>query len=148
MSAPVPHQANVNTARGGWQLARCDRGQSLVEFAFASIVFLLVMFGTIEFGIGIWRYNMVADLAQEGARWASVRGVKGSTQATAADVQTYVQSRAPSFNVTVTTSPVPGVLVAGSTVTVLVQTTYTPLTPLLPIGAMTLRHTATMTMSR
>ena len=82
-----------------------DRGQSLVEFALASTVFFMTLFGVIIFGIGVWRYNMVADLAQEGARWASVHGSTSASPAVQANVQTYVQSRAP-FNVTVTTTPV------------------------------------------
>ena len=51
-----------------------DRGENLVEFALASTVFFMTLFGIIIFGIGVWRYNMVSDLAQEGARWASVHG--------------------------------------------------------------------------
>jgi Flp pilus assembly protein TadG len=69
--------------RGGREQVRDNRGQSLVEFAFASIVFFMMLFGIVEFGIAVWRYNMVADLAQEGARWASVRGSDSDAPATA-----------------------------------------------------------------
>jgi Flp pilus assembly protein TadG len=108
-----------------------------------------VLFGTIEFGIAIWRYNMAADLAQEGARWASVHGIRSLSPASTADVQTFVQSRSPGFTVTVTTTPAaPSTLAPGQLVTVNVQASYTPLTGLLPQGTMTLQSTATMTMSR
>ena len=51
-----------------------DRGENIIEFALASTVFFTTIFGIIIFGIGVWQYNMVSDLAQEGARWASVHG--------------------------------------------------------------------------
>jgi Flp pilus assembly protein TadG len=128
---------------------RDNRGQTLVEFALASIVLLSTIFGTLEFGIAVWRYNMVADLAQEGARWASVRGANsGGGGASAAQVQAYVQSRAPGFDVTVTTTPAPSTLNAGETVTVVVQSTYTSLTRLVPQGLLTMSSTAKMIVSR
>ena len=60
-----------------------DRGANLVEFALASTIFFMTIFGVLGFGVAVWRYNMVADLAQEGARWAAVRG--SSTAAPATD---------------------------------------------------------------
>jgi Flp pilus assembly protein TadG len=123
-----------------------DRGQSLVEFALVSTVFFMTMFGTIIFGIGVWRYNMVADLAQEGARWASVHGTTSLSPATQVGVQTYVQSRAP-FNVTVTTTPA-AVGAAGSTITVRVQRSFAPSIPFLPHATLNLVSDAQMTVSR
>jgi Flp pilus assembly protein TadG len=123
-----------------------DRGQSLVEFALASTVFFMTTFGTIIFGIGVWQYNMVSDLAQEGARWASVHGSTSGSPALQAGVQTYVQSRAP-FTVTVTTTPT-AVGAAGSTVTVHVQHTFTPWISLLPHAPLNLASDARMIVSR
>ena len=105
-----------------------DRGENLVEFALASTVFFMTLFGTIIFSIGVWRYNMVADLAQEGARWASVHGSTSALPADQADVQTYVQSRA-RFPVTVTTTPAT-VGASGSFVTVRVQHSVQPDDPI------------------
>jgi Flp pilus assembly protein TadG len=119
-----------------------DRGQSLVEFALASTVFFMTLFGIIIFGIGVWQYNMVADLAQEGARWASVHG--GSSQD---EVETYVQSRAPFYLTNVTTTP-PTVGLPGSTVTVRVQYSFNPLFSLLPSGPLSLVSDAGMIVSR
>lgn len=130
-------------------LLRDRSGQSLIEFALGASLFLLMLFGIIEFGIGIWRYNMLADLAQEGARWASVRGKTSQTgPASSANVQTFIQSRTPGFDVTATATPAPSSLNAGQTVTVVVSHTFTPFTGLLPIVSLPMQATATMTMSR
>ena len=56
------------------RIVKGECGQALVEFAVASIVFLMTIFGTLQFGLMVWHYNMISNLAQEGARWASVRG--------------------------------------------------------------------------
>jgi Flp pilus assembly protein TadG len=125
-----------------------DRGQALVEFALASVVFFATIFGTLEFGLAIWRYNMVSNLAQEGARWASVHGMVSSSPASAADVQTFVRSRSPGVPVTVATTPAPSAVGPGGTVSVEVQSSYPPLTGLIPQAALTLRSRATMVVSR
>ncbi len=51
---------------------RGETGDAIVEFALASALFFATLFGILEFGQAVWRYNMLAELAQEGARWASV----------------------------------------------------------------------------
>src|SRR5438093_611632 len=51
---------------------RGEGGETLVEFALALTVFLMTVLGTMELGIGVFRYNMMSDLAQEGSRWAAV----------------------------------------------------------------------------
>jgi Flp pilus assembly protein TadG len=123
-------------------------GQSLIEFAIASSLFLLVLLGIMNFGIGIWRYNTVASLAQEGARWASVRGNGSKTgSATSANVQSFIQSRAP-FSVTATATPAPSTLNPGQTVTVVVNYTFSPFTGLVPQLSFPIQATASMTMSR
>ena len=123
-----------------------DRGENLIEFALVSIIFFMTIFGTIIFGIGVWRYNMVSDLAQEGARWASVHGSTSLSPADQAAVQAYVQSRAP-FDVTVTTTPTT-VGASGSFVTVRVQHSFDTLIPLLPGGPLNLLSDARMIVSR
>src|SRR5262245_65981983 len=52
------------------------RGAALVEFAVIGPVFLFLVIALIVGGIGIFRYQEVASLAREGARYASVRGEK------------------------------------------------------------------------
>lgn len=53
---------------------RDERGTSAVEFALVAPAFLLLIFGVLDFGFGIWTYNNVAEAAREGARYAIVRG--------------------------------------------------------------------------
>jgi Flp pilus assembly protein TadG len=50
------------------------RGATLVEFAVICPLMFLLLFGLLIGGMGIFRYQQVAALAREGARWASVRG--------------------------------------------------------------------------
>ena len=47
-----------------------ERGATLVEFSIAAMVFLLVMFGVIEFGRALWVHNALSDAARRGARYA------------------------------------------------------------------------------
>ncbi len=128
---------------------RHERGETLIEFALTLVVYLMTILGTMQFGLGIWHYNLVSNLAQEGARWASVRGTtSGAQKATAAEVQSYVQSRALDLNVSVTTSADPSSLDPGSTVTVTVQHTFAPLTRIVPMSTLNLVGRAQMTMAR
>lgn len=47
-----------------------QRGATLVEFAIGATVFLMVMFGVIEFGRALWTHNALADAARRAARYA------------------------------------------------------------------------------
>lgn len=49
-----------------------SRGQALVEFSLALIVFLLLVMGTVDFGVAIYQYNGVSQAAREIARVTSV----------------------------------------------------------------------------
>jgi Flp pilus assembly protein TadG len=49
-----------------------EAGSTLVEFAIASTVFLIVMFAVLEFGRALWVHNALADAARRGARYAVV----------------------------------------------------------------------------
>lgn len=48
------------------------RGQTIVEFALASSVALFLLFGIIEFGRAFYAYNLVAQAARLGTRYAIV----------------------------------------------------------------------------
>lgn len=70
---------------------RSRRAVTTVEFALIAPVLVLLLFGIIIGGVGIYRYQAVANLAREGARYASVRGSTyasktGKDAATAKDV--------------------------------------------------------------
>jgi Flp pilus assembly protein TadG len=67
------------------------RGGTLVEFAIVCPVVLFLLFTIIVGGHGVFRYQQVAALAREGARWASVHGGqyakdKNKPAATATDI--------------------------------------------------------------
>ena len=132
-------------------LLRGERGQSLVEFALVSPLFFLTLFGAIEFGLAVWQYNMIADLAQEGARWASVRGSTAGTAATNGSVQTYVQGRALGIVPTVTTTWPDGGSPSnapGNRVQVLVQKSVVLAIPMLPSNTLVLQSHAQMIIAR
>lgn len=131
------------------RLLKEDRGSELIEFAVASVVFFTIIFGTIEFGLGVWQYNMTSDLAQEGARWAAVHGSSSASPATAAQLQTYVQGRAPGFTVTVTATPAnPSAVNPGGTIAVQVNSSFAPVTTLIPSATLNLTSTARMKVFR
>jgi len=128
------------------------RGAAIVEFAFVAPVFLLFLMGTIIAGLGVFRYQQVASLAREGARYASVRGTKyqqvtGYPAATPQDVYNDVilpgsvalDPAQLSYSVTWNADNRP-----GNTVTV--QITYRWI-PEAFLGGITLGSSSTMTVS-
>lgn len=52
------------------------RGATLVEFAAVCSVTFLLIFGLLIGGLGVYRYQEVAHLAREGARYATTHGGK------------------------------------------------------------------------
>lgn len=49
-----------------------QRGQELVEFALILPLLLLFLFGIIEFGIAVYRYNAIANIGREVARYGAI----------------------------------------------------------------------------
>jgi Flp pilus assembly protein TadG len=85
------------------------RGATLVENAVVYSVVLLLLLGLFIGGMGVYRYQEVAHLAREGARYASTHGGKyqldGQPQATgvaaitsSSDLLTVVQARSVSLD--------------------------------------------------
>lgn len=80
-----------------------ERGSSMVEFAIAATVLLLLLFGIVQFGRALYMYHTVSNAARIGARWAMVRGSFSCSAVNPVDncsaspsaVQTYVQSVVP-----------------------------------------------------
>jgi len=73
------------------QRARHRGGTTTVELAITCPIAFFLIFATIVGGMGVFRYQQVAALAREGARWASVHGSEyaldtGQPAATALDV--------------------------------------------------------------
>jgi len=138
-----------------------ERGETLVEFALSLVVFLMTVLGTAQFGLIVWQYNMMSDLAQEGARWAAVHGMSSSAPASTAQVQTFVQGRALGLSPSVSTYTVdpntkactatatnPSALAGGVGTCVTVQKSFNPLTGIIPLGTLTLQSTAQMIVAR
>ncbi|HYA36042.1 MAG TPA: TadE/TadG family type IV pilus assembly protein [Candidatus Binataceae bacterium] len=121
------------------------------EFAIVAPILLTLLFGTIDFGIAMYTYEFVSYSAQMGARYACVRGATSPTPVAASDVSTYVKSLASgardpaSYTVTTTWNPDNH---PGSTVTVQVSCTFTPLTSLVPKVSLQLSRTASMVISQ
>jgi len=75
---------------------RC--GTTTIEFGITCPIVFFLVFAIIVGGLGVFRYQEVAALAREGARWASVHGRQyqedtGQPAATSADV--YANAIAP-----------------------------------------------------
>ena len=76
------------------------RGTSVVEFAITCPIVFFLIFAIIVGGLGVFRYQEVAALAREGARWASVHGgqyAKETKQPAATPEDIYASAIAPSM---------------------------------------------------
>jgi len=62
----------VRSMPGAAGLRRKRRGQSVVEFAFVVTLFMLFAMTAVDLGRGIFYYNMLANAAREGARYAVI----------------------------------------------------------------------------
>ena len=57
-----------------------QQGQALVEMALASLMFLFVFFGVLEFSRALYTYNTIVQSTRAAARWAVVNvGGNGDT---------------------------------------------------------------------
>jgi Flp pilus assembly protein TadG len=90
------------------RLAREEQGGGLLEFVISAWLLLITVFGVLEFGMGMYAYHFVSAAAQQGARYAIVRGAHWTTacstsappqfsmnydcKAASSDVQNYVKS--------------------------------------------------------
>jgi Flp pilus assembly protein TadG len=140
---------------------RHRRGSTLVETAVVLPVVLMLTVGTCIIGLGIYRYELVATLAREGARYASVHGTEyaaaktGNVAATpatiyqnailplAAGIDTAYLTYSVTWNTT--NSPTSGSPPVYNTVSVTVTYQWTP--ELYISGPINLTSTSVMTMS-
>jgi TadE-like protein len=132
-----------------------ESGQALVEFALIAPLFLLLVVGIIQFGIGLNYWLDLNRIANQGARWGVVdkypgcNGVVGSPGCrTLPDetLKTHLESEPvsgglqPTAHICFEESAAGGV---GQPLTVEVATRFTFL-PILDLGEITLRGQATM----
>jgi Flp pilus assembly protein TadG len=106
--------------RGRQRLLQRTEGATAVEFAIILPVFLLFVFGIIDFGNVYFQLYMVNEASREGARVATVGG-------TLQTVTTTVQNFGSNFQVSMTPSPP----VSGQNVTVTVTNSVQIFTPLI-----------------
>lgn len=121
---------------------RNQRGSSLVEGALVTLGFLAMLLGIMGFSRAVFAYNQMQYVAQEGTRYASVRGSStGGNAATTTSVSNYVKGlmiAIDSSQATVTTSWSPNNN-PGGTVTVQVDYNFSAtMIPFVP-ASMTLR---------
>jgi len=102
-----------------------NRGQALVEFALVLPVLVLLIIGSMEFGLVINQYMVLAEAAREGARSAALGGSD-------TDVITVVQTAASQIDTTqLTITILPALRIRGSGVTVTVRKPVQAITPLI-----------------
>ncbi len=97
--------------RGLQQFGCEDRGSNLVEFSLVASLLFILLLGVVDCSIAFYADHFVSYAAEEAARYAAVRGADWSStcstsappgfalnydcQASASDIQNYVQSLAP-----------------------------------------------------
>lgn len=124
-----------------------NRGQGLVEFSLAILVFLVILMGVVDFGMAVYKFNGVSQAAREIARVTSVHPcaapsaltcAPGSSAQTAAVVATQKNLVPALENPTITCVDETGSAVAPDpcdfskhSVQVEITAPYQPVTPLL-----------------
>lgn len=125
---------------------RTSRGQAAVEFAMAVTVFLMLVFGTLDFGRAIYAYSFCSYAARDASRYAAVNGANSTQPATASDVTTFVDNEAVGLSqsdLTVNTTWNPNNN-AGSVVQVQVEYAFHPVSWFFPSTTLTLSSTSQM----
>jgi Flp pilus assembly protein TadG len=90
-----PRGKHLRMGWRNWRAARCESGSAIVEFAMTSIILFTLVFGVMAIGLALYSYNVVAEAAREGSRYAIVRGSAcnsfSNCNVTSAQIQTYVK---------------------------------------------------------
>ncbi len=77
MQTSAPKAQQIPGSRWLRTFRRGRRGQSLVEFAMVLPILLILIFGIIEFGMGLRSYISLTNATREGARFAAVGNAPG-----------------------------------------------------------------------
>lgn len=126
-------------------------GSAVLEFGLVVVMFFMFVFGVMDFGRALYAYHFVSNAACEATRYAIVRGSSSTQPVTAADIESYVKSRAPQgidpnkLTVSTTWSPNDS---PGSTVRVQVSDNFQFMTPVLVTYKMTLNDSSQMVISQ
>jgi|SRR5688572_24868659 len=121
---------------------RQEAGSALVEFAITGLFFFMITFSIMEGSRAIYYYNVLGSLAREGTRFAAVRGSTSGRATTEAAVRAHLQAKSMGLNPTVTVTWNPVTMAPNSTVTVLVQHTFTTIVPIVSLPTMNMSATA------
>ena len=122
----------------------------MAEFAVVAATFFLLLFGIIEMGIVVFRYNTVSDAAREAARYAIVHNPTSSNPASTDQIKAVAVSYAPflsSTEVTVT-FPADPTLPTQKDVLVKISHSYTQNIPIMSAVKLTLTSTSQMLVSQ
>ena len=145
VSAPVATSFNTPLENRAGKFRNKRKGAAAVEFAIVAPVFVLLVFGMIEYGRMVMVQQVITNATREGARRAVLDGV------TAADVNTTVNTYLTNGTVsgaTVTLSPTnPATASSGTPVSVTVSVPYTAVSWLPSpffLGSATMTSTSTM----
>jgi Flp pilus assembly protein TadG len=120
----------------------------LVECALCLTIFLMILFGSIDFGRMVFAYNFCSYAAREATRYAIVRGTVNATTSSA--ITSFVKHEAAGLDgsaITVTSTWTPD-HTPGSTIQVKVSYTFKPIAPYMPAGTFTLSSTSKMLISQ
>jgi len=125
---------------------RGQRGSTILESALCFTVFLMIVFGVIDFGRVLFAYNFTAFAAREGSRYAMTHGSTSKSPATSDTVKTTVTNQAVGLTtsaITVTTTWTPDKN-PGSSVKVKVQYAFNSIVPYFPLSSMNVASTSQM----
>jgi Flp pilus assembly protein TadG len=137
--------------------SRDDSGSSIVEFALASTILFMLVFGVMAICLALYSYNIVSEAAREATRYAIVRGSACTKtlpcKATKDQIQTYVQGLGfPGINPTSLTLNADCCWATdknpGSTVQVTVNYTFPLVIPFVPSRTLTMSSTSAMLISQ
>ena len=119
-----------------------ETGQAVVEFALVMIMLVPILMGVLDLGRGVYAYNVLASGAREGARFGTTQAPSGSSQPDLTSIRQRVLQTATldlvSNQISATCSPD---CYQGSNLTVIVNYTFQPATPLFWQFTMTGRST-------
>jgi Flp pilus assembly protein TadG len=116
---------------------RVQAGAAMVEFALVLPIFMLILFGIINYSILLFDQAILTNAAREGARWGAIHTTKTSTAICSSTspgnadpcgiAVSYASSGLISFGATTITASSTGDGTSGSQVTVTVRYQYTGL---------------------
>jgi Flp pilus assembly protein TadG len=141
-SANPEARFHAGWAAPGLRRLKGDEGNSLLEYAFIAMLFMIMILGIVDFGRALYAYHFVSHAAREATRYAAVRGSTcnddgscslatpdtGPAQSTNTVIQDYVNSIVPSGldSSKVTTTPNWPVQTTGPTACTTIATQNSP----------------------